>query len=297
MKTLGASLTLALAGHVAAHGYVYKISVDNTVYPGWDVYIDSLVTPKPPRIAFGGGGVNPIFNVSAPELACNFGPTPPGAIAEVRAGSNITFNWSRWLYSHKGPITAWLAPYEGDVAKVDVNKLEFFKIAEDTVDGKGVWANVRLMDQSNGTWTATIPADIQPGTYVIRHELMALHFAVSTPPGFEWSPVGPQFYMACFNLNVTSSGTATPKGVTFPGGYSLAKDPGLKFNLSSDKAFTPIGPALYKSAYAANLTPKAIVAISPTGNGTDADNAYYATQNQALQAQAAMTEYFDSIGG
>jgi len=140
-------------------------------YPGWDVYIDPLVTPKPARIAFGGGGVNPIFNVNGAELACNVGPTPPGAIAEVRAGSSITFHWSRWLYSHKGPITAWLAPYEGDVAKVDVNKLEFFKITEDTVDDKGVWANVRMMDNTNGSWTATIPADIKAGTYVLRQEV------------------------------------------------------------------------------------------------------------------------------
>jgi hypothetical protein len=69
------------------------------------------MNPKPARIAFGGGGVNPIFDVQGKDLACNVRPTPPGAIAEVRAGSTITFHWSRWLYSHKGPITAWLAPY------------------------------------------------------------------------------------------------------------------------------------------------------------------------------------------
>ncbi len=147
-------------------------------YPGWDVYIDPYVKPPPARIAFGGGDVNPIFDLNSTDLACNVRHTPaPGAVAEVRAGSNITFHWSRWLYSHKGPITAWLAPYEGNVSDVNVNKLEFFKIAEDTVDDKGVWANVRMMDNTNDTWTATIPADIKPGTYVIRHE-------VSIPPQF-----------------------------------------------------------------------------------------------------------------
>ncbi|KAK4445314.1 glycosyl hydrolase family 61-domain-containing protein [Podospora aff. communis PSN243] len=297
MKTsLTASAILALASHVLGHGYVWRITADNTVYPGWDVYIDPYMSPKPARIAFGGGGVNPIFNVDGPELACNVRPTAPGAIAEVRAGSTITFHWSRWLYSHKGPITAWLAPYEGDVAGVNVNKLEFFKIAEDTVDEAGVWANVRMMDETNMTWTATIPADVKAGTYVLRHELMALHFAVSTTPGFEWSPIGPQFYMACFNFKVTGDGTATPKGVTFPGGYSLEKDPGLTFNLSSDAAFTPIGPALHKSEKTVELKPKELVVISPTGNETT-DATYYTTQEQVLVAQAAMTEYFDSIGG
>jgi hypothetical protein len=125
---------------------------------------------------------------------------------------------------------------------------------------------------------------------------MALHFAVSTTPGFEWSPIGPQFYMACFNFKVTGDGTATPKGVTFPGGYNLQKDPGLTFNLSSDAAFTPIGPALYKSAKTVELKPKELVVISPTGNKTT-DATYYKTQEQVLVSQAAMTEYFDSIGG
>ena len=126
---------------------------------------------------------------------------------------------------------------------------------------------------------------------------MALHFAVSTTPGFEWSPIGPQFYMACFNLKVTGDGTATPKGVTFPGGYNLKTDPGLTFNLSSDKPFPPIGPALYKSSMSVDLKPKELVVVSPTGNGAAADEAYYKTQNQVLQSQAAMTSYFDSIGG
>lgn len=105
-------------------------------------------------------------------MACNTVHTPaPGFIAQARAGSNVTFHWSRWLHSHKGPITAWMAPYEGDVAAVDVNELEFVKFAEEAVDADGVWATDKLMDKTNGTWTATLPADIKPGKYIIRHEV------------------------------------------------------------------------------------------------------------------------------
>jgi len=141
-------------------------------YPGWDVYIDPSTKPAPSRIAFGGGNVNPIFDLKSAAMACGSGHTPaPGSIAEVRAGSNITFHWSRWLYSHKGPMTAWMAPYEGAVGKVNVNQLEFVKFAEDTIDSKGVWATDRFMDQTNGTFTGTIPADIKPGNYIIRQEV------------------------------------------------------------------------------------------------------------------------------
>jgi hypothetical protein len=64
-----------------------------------------------------------------------------------------------------------MAPYDGDVAAVDVNQLEFIKFAEEAADKDGVWGTTKLMDKTNGTWTATIPADIKPGKYIIRHEV------------------------------------------------------------------------------------------------------------------------------
>ena len=141
-------------------------------YPGWDLTLDSQARPAPARIAYGGGSTGPVFDMTSKAIACNTRHTPaPGAVAEVRAGSNVTFHWSHWLYSHKGPITAWMAPYDGKISDVDVNSLEFFKFGEDTLDSNGVWGTVRMMDQTNGTWTATIPADIKPGNYVVRQEV------------------------------------------------------------------------------------------------------------------------------
>jgi hypothetical protein len=104
-------------------------------------------------------------------------------------------------------------------------------------------------------------------------QLIALHFSVSTTPGFEWSPIGPQFYMSCFNFKVTGDGTAELKGLPFPGGYNLQKEPGLTYYLSSDKPFIPIGLPRYKSATTVRLKPKELVVVSPTGNKT-ADEAY-----------------------
>ena len=105
-------------------------------------------------------------------MACNLGNKPiPNDIAVARAGSNVTFHWSGWLHSHKGPITAWFAPYTGNIASVNLNQLEFFKWAEETMDSNGTWWNDRFIDQQNNSWTVTIPADIKPGTYVLRHEV------------------------------------------------------------------------------------------------------------------------------
>jgi hypothetical protein len=141
-------------------------------YPGYHNFSDPPLSPAPSRIAYGGGTTGPDFDADSVDVACNTVHNPaPGTIAQARAGSSVSFSWSRWLYSHKGPITAWMAPYEGDIADVNVNELEFFKFAEEAVDADGVWGTVKLLDETNGTWTASIPADIKPGKYIIRQEV------------------------------------------------------------------------------------------------------------------------------
>ena len=95
---------------------------------------------------------------------------------------------------------------------------------------------------------------------------------------------------------MTGSGTATPQGVKFPGGYK-PDEPGFHFNLSSNQPFPPVGPPLYQSKIQVDLPAKEQTVISPTGKGEEADKAYYQTQYQVLQQQGGMTSYFDSIGG
>jgi hypothetical protein len=109
-------------------------------------------------------------------------------------------------------------------------------------------------------------------------------------------PIGPQFYMHCFNFKVTGTGTATPKGVKFPGAYH-PDDPGLHYDLKSNASYPTLGPALYKSSFDAQLEPKQRLVVSPTGQGADADTAYYLAQYQALVQQGVVTSYFDAIGG
>ncbi|KAK4446703.1 glycosyl hydrolase family 61-domain-containing protein [Podospora aff. communis PSN243] len=298
MKSSQLVFALATARHALGHGYIYRVTADNTIYPGWDVAIDPWLNPPPARIAYGGGIVGPIINISSPNLACNMGRSPaPSAIAEVRAGSTMTFHWSNWLQSHKGPITAWMAPYTGDVSKVNVNELEFFKFAEDTVDENGVWANIRMV-QANNTFTATIPADVKSGTYIVRHEIAALHFSLGTAPGFELLPVAAQFYMTCFNVRVTEGGDATPKGVKFPGAYK-ADEKGMRFDVKGGdgRGYTPLGPEVYWSEYDVEMEEKEVKVVSPTGQGEAADEAYWNAQKVFLERQGGIVAYFDSIGG
>ncbi|KAK3326773.1 glycosyl hydrolase family 61-domain-containing protein [Apodospora peruviana] len=175
---------IAFAAEALGHGYVYRITADNTVYPGYDLYIDPYYSPKLPRIAYGVGSTGPIFDLTSPNIACNTPHSPiPSAIAEVRASSTVTFHWTRWLYSHKGPISAWMAPYDGTTNKVNVNQLKFFKIGEEAVDSK---------------------ANIKPGNYVVRHEVTSngtvTPASVTFPGGYKKDEPG--FKYDIFNTTV-----------------------------------------------------------------------------------------------
>jgi hypothetical protein len=89
----------------------------------------------------------------------------------------MTFLWSDWVINHKGPLQAYMAPYEGDISNQDIHKLKFFKIGEEGYNAaKHQWASDRLMVESS-KWDTSIPWDIKPGKYVVRHEMLALHFA------------------------------------------------------------------------------------------------------------------------
>jgi cellulase len=86
-------------------------------------------------------------------------------------------------------------------------------------------------------WTVTIPENLAPGNYVLRHEILALHSAGQAN--------GAQFYPQCINLEVTGSGSATPDGVAGTSLYT-AEDPGVLFNLYGEFSEYPIpGPALW----------------------------------------------------
>lgn len=79
--------------------------------------------------------------------------------------------------SHKGPILTFMAPYGGDPDNEPLVRLKFFKIQErGLLPDNSTWATDEMIQNNNVTW-ATIPHDIKPGKYVVRHEIISLHFA------------------------------------------------------------------------------------------------------------------------
>ncbi|TVY13655.1 Cellulose-growth-specific protein [Lachnellula arida] len=106
-------------------------------------------------------------------------------------------------------------------------------------DGSGTgWFKIDQMGMTGTSWGTAVTSTVQPGSHLIRHELLALHQADT-----------PQFYAECAQVVVTGSGAGTPSGgflATVPG-YASEDDPGITIDIYSSTAttYTPPGPAVW----------------------------------------------------
>ncbi|KAJ2708964.1 hypothetical protein H4R19_004485, partial [Coemansia spiralis] len=86
-----------------------------------------------------------------------------------------------------------------------------------------------------------IPADIKPGDYLLRTEVIALHNASTKG--------GAQLFPNCVQIKVTGNGKNTlPKGVAFPGAYK-DDDPGILYKrkkFGDNSSYVIPGPPVYK---------------------------------------------------
>ncbi|KAJ0270453.1 hypothetical protein Brms1b_011597 [Colletotrichum noveboracense] len=104
-----------------------------------------------------------------------------------------------------------------------------------------------LVNNNNNTWVTTVPKSLAAGSYVFRHETIAVHGS--------FREGGAQNYPQCFNIEVTGSGTAEPKGVRAQELYTPT-DPGILFNpyKTPIQNYTIPGPALFRDGEAATNT-------------------------------------------
>lgn len=104
----------------------------------------------------------------------------------------------------------------------------------------------------------TLPTDIAPGGYLVRHEIIALHNGQYEN--------GAEFYPSCTQIEVGGGGSGTPDlTVSFPGAYS-SKDPGILVNVydQSSAYVFPGGPL-------SNLAADGSDQNSPAGNSSSGD--------------------------
>ncbi|SPO03964.1 related to endoglucanase IV precursor [Cephalotrichum gorgonifer] len=261
---------LLFAFRAHAHGIADGLAVypkggsGGTYYKG---YNPSMQFQSPPPDVVGWSTPDDLQNTfvapsafSSPDIICHLGATPAALAVPVTAGDDIGIHWDTWPDSHKGPIIDSLANCHGPCQDVDKTKLKFFEIGREAVinAASDLWAP-NVLIQNGLTWFVHIPEGIEPGNYVLRHEIIALHAAGGVG--------GAQNYPFCFTLAVTSAGSDSPEGLGVQEYYDEA-EVGIVWDLfgKSPADYVIPGPAnnLYSGAVAASQRKPSITA---TGTG------------------------------
>jgi hypothetical protein len=178
----------------------------------------------------------PIEDVTSNSIACNGAPnptSPTSTVIDVEAGTNVTAIWRFMLTttgtapadimdsSHKGPTSAYLKKV-GDATTDSGVGSGWFKIQADGLASNGEWGTEKVIN-GQGRHEIAIPKCIEPGQYLLRAEMLALHAAGSYP--------GAQFYQECAQINVIGgTGAKKPSTVSLPGAYSRS-DPGVQISI------------------------------------------------------------------
>ncbi|KAM0197877.1 hypothetical protein ACHAPA_006422 [Fusarium lateritium] len=242
-KVAAATLVGAFASAALAHGTVTGIKVDGVYQPGYslDSYYLAQNGGKIPDIAAWSAenldnGFVPPSDFGTSDIACHKKAAPGTKSLSVKAGGSVEFQWSAWPESHIGPVLTYVAKCSGKCTEADPATLKWVKIDAAGLDG--TWAAADLI-KNNNTWTSTVPETLAAGSYVFRHEIIALHGAGSKD--------GAQNYPQCFNIDITGSGTDNPEGTLTTELYTDS-EPGILFDpyKGSTKYEIP-GPALYGS--------------------------------------------------
>lgn len=143
--------------------------------------------------------------------------------------------------AHYGPVIVYMSKVS-DAATADGSS-SFFKVFQDTwakasstSQGSDDYWGTKDLNKNCGKMDVKVPADLAPGDYLLRAEAIALHSAASAG--------GAQFYITCYQITVTGSGSSNPTGVSFPGAYK-ASDPGLQINIYQQlSTYVAPGPAV-----------------------------------------------------
>jgi len=251
MKSTLVLSILAALPYVAAHGFVNKITIDGQVYIG---NVPNAQTN--PSIIRQIDDVSPVKGANNTYLNCGQAATLASLVANAYPGSAMTFTWSGGDFSNwphnTGPMMTYMASCGSTPCNnFDSQNAQWFKIDQLGRQEDGTWVQQDVM---NGTpANVTIPINIAPGSYVLRHEIIALHLATSMG--------GAEFYPSCSQLSIGGNGTGAPTAselVTFPGAYS-DNDPGIY----DPTVFDTTAPYIFPGPAIA-----AFVGSSSSGSGT-----------------------------
>ncbi|KAJ7366865.1 glycoside hydrolase family 61 protein [Mycena albidolilacea] len=240
--------TLLLTPRIAAHGWVASITVAGTTYQGPPIGTSSDLASVIRQVNTN----SPVTSVSDPNLACGPNAQLAQDNADANPGDSIAVDWvstaGAWFHD-VGPMLTYLANCgSASCSEFDAANAMWFKIQQAGRDASG-WAQAQL--NSGASATLSLPSNLAPGNYLLRHEIIALQNGGSQG--------GAEFYASCSQLRVGGSGTGAPTSsdlVKIPGAYS-ATDPGILVDVYSNPnaPYTFPGPPIASFIAGGDSTP------------------------------------------
>ncbi|KAJ7606622.1 glycoside hydrolase family 61 protein [Roridomyces roridus] len=271
-----ALLLLASVSQVSAHGFVSRITVNGQTFkgntPGEKPTVDSII-----RLV---SAESPVKGAANSAVNCGKNAQQAATFAKVQPGDTMHFFWvsgdpDEPFWPHNtGPIMTYLAKCDDDnCTTFNSTNAKWFKIEEDgRIPGNkdGDWEQNNIFDAKNVPSNATLPANLAPGPYIVRHEIIALHLAqFPFDPQDPTADKGAEFYPSCAQIVVGGNQTGAPttdEFVALPGAYT-DKDKGILINPfdNVDQPYPFPGPPIAAFVNAGNFTtPSASSAPSST---------------------------------
>ncbi|KAF9073608.1 glycosyl hydrolase family 61-domain-containing protein [Rhodocollybia butyracea] len=221
-------VSLLLSSYVSAHGWMASVTIEGTTYLG------NTPNASPNRSVIRQiNDVDPVKGASNPFMNCGQDAQLAAEVATANPGDQIQFSWVNgdagpWVHN-VGPMQTYMTSCgTQNCASFNSSDASWFKISEQgriTTGGDWFMSNMNSGAPAN----VTIPANIAPGNYLIRHELIALQIAQT--------PGGAEFYPSCVQVAIAGNGTGAPTAeetVQLPGAYSDS-DPGLVVDVYSNR--------------------------------------------------------------
>ncbi|KAI0273002.1 glycosyl hydrolase family 61-domain-containing protein [Russula aff. rugulosa BPL654] len=234
----------SLLPSVAGHGYVEKVIIDGTTYTG------NVPAAQPSD--------SPIRQISdIGPLATMVVPANPGSVLQFYWGNPGGGNWPH----NTGPIMTYMGACDTSTCdKFNGSTAKWFKIDQIGKKSDGnTWYQQDIMNAQPAS--LTLPTEVAPGDYLVRHEIIALHLAVTLG--------GAEFYPSCTQIRVGGSQTGTPNAtVSFPGAYN-DNDPGIY----DPSIYTPGASYTFPGGPVSNLASPADMTGQLSGNGSSSSPA------------------------
>jgi hypothetical protein len=258
-------LALFAAGSgVSAHGFLSTVTINGNTYNG-----NNPSGSNNPSVIRKVSNPNPNYGASNRALTCGPDELPASQMADANPGDSMTFSWTGEDYSHwphnTGPMLTYMASCGSTTCdQFDATQAKWFKIHQvGRQEGSGLWYQQALYE--GGVDNVTIPSNLAPGNYLIRHEIIALHLA--TQRGMA------EFYPACSQLRIGGTQTGKPTDselVSLPGAYS-DDDPGIYDPSVYDPGASYVFPGPPVAAFVGGSTggsPNSTTNPSPTHTGS-----------------------------